>query len=374
MDGQIRRVLVTIDEGTWPQVWPLVRGVGASRVHVVLCTLGPPLSRARRAAALALPHVTLHESTWPLEWAAEPWADLQRAGAWLRDLAARHAVDVVHVNHLALGALPWGRPVVVAAHGCALSRWQALHLEPAPPCWDRYAHEVSRALRAADLVVAPSRALLDALEGLYGPLGTMRVVPYGADPPAAAGAEGPPFVLSAPGPWDAAAGVALLERIAARLPVPVYVAGPASVGPTRLRPLPAEDELSRWVARSPVFVHVARYEPFGVSALEAALAGCALVLADIPSHREVWGDAATYVAPDDAAAWIEVIDALVSVDGLRRDVAARARARAELWSMDRMVSGWSEAWRTASAPRREGEVTRAGGLVPTVPAVGLEQP
>ncbi len=30
----------------------------------------------------------------------------------------------------------------------------------------------------------------------------------------------------------------------------------------------------------------ARYEPFGLSVLEAALSGCALVLGDIPSLRE----------------------------------------------------------------------------------------
>ena len=32
----------------------------------------------------------------------------------------------------------------------------------------------------------------------------------------------------------------------------------------------------------------ARYEPFGLSILEAALSGCALVLGDLPSLRELW--------------------------------------------------------------------------------------
>jgi len=109
VDGVIRRVLVTVDEATWGPVWPLVRGVGGLGVHVVLCTLGPPLSRSRRAAAKALPHVTLHESTWPVESSPEPWADLIRAGAWPRELAGRYDVDLVPLDHMALGPLPWGR-------------------------------------------------------------------------------------------------------------------------------------------------------------------------------------------------------------------------------------------------------------------------
>ena len=47
-------------------------------------------------------------------------------------------------------------------------------------------------------------------------------------------------------------------------------------------------------ARASVFVEPARYEPFGLAALEAAPCGCALVLGDIPSLREVWGDSALY--------------------------------------------------------------------------------
>ncbi len=39
------------------------------------------------------------------------------------------------------------------------------------------------------------------------------------------------------------------------------------------------------------------YEPFGLSVLEAALSGCALVLGDIPSLRENWDGAADFAEP-----------------------------------------------------------------------------
>jgi glycosyltransferase involved in cell wall biosynthesis len=60
--------------------------------------------------------------------------------------------------------------------------------------------------------------------------------------------------------------------------------------------------LAGWFARAEIYCLPAKYEPFGLSALEAALSGCALVLGDIPSLREVWGPAATYVRTDDGLA------------------------------------------------------------------------
>jgi hypothetical protein len=55
-----------------------------------------------------------------------------------------------------------------------------------------------------------------------------------------------------------------------------------------LGPLEAS-ELAGWMHRAAIYALPARYEPFGLSALEAAQAGCALVLGDLSSLREVWG-------------------------------------------------------------------------------------
>ena len=73
----------------------------------------------------------------------------------------------------------------------------------------------------------------------------------------------------------------------------------------------------------------ARYEPFGLSVLEAALSGCALVLGDIASLREVWQDAALYVPPDDAGALTAALARLIAEPELRHSLATSARKRAE---------------------------------------------
>ncbi len=84
----------------------------------------------------------------------------------------------------------------------------------------------------------------------------------------------------------------------------------------------------------------ARYEPFGLSVLEAALAGCALVLGDVPSLRELWDDAAVFVAPDDADALRGALAALIADARGRTRLAERAHERAGSYDTERMAAAY----------------------------------
>src|SRR5439155_1168938 len=75
--------------------------------------------------------------------------------------------------------------------------------------------------------------------------------------------------------------------------VPRHLSAVGQIGSLALRRLYAEASIYAWPAR---------YEPFGLSVLEAALSGCALVLGDIPSLRELWEGAAWFVPADDDGA------------------------------------------------------------------------
>jgi glycosyltransferase involved in cell wall biosynthesis len=57
-------------------------------------------------------------------------------------------------------------------------------------------------------------------------------------------------------------------------------------------------------------------------------AQCALVLGDVPNLRELWGDAALFVPPDDPNALAEAIEQSASDDAFRVAYAARGRVRA----------------------------------------------
>jgi glycosyltransferase involved in cell wall biosynthesis len=113
----------------------------------------------------------------------------------------------------------------------------------------------------------------------------------------------------------------------------------------------SSDDVATWLARASIYVLPARYEPFGLSALEAALAGCALVLGDIASLREVWDDAAVFVAPGDAVMLEGKIRCLIGDSAYRTRMAGRARKRALEYSPARMCASYLHLYRSAAAGR-----------------------
>jgi glycosyltransferase involved in cell wall biosynthesis len=365
------RVLMTADTvgGVWTYVLELARALASHGVVVELATMGREPSAAQRAEAAAVPGLALHASAWRLEWMDEPWDDVARAGEWLLGLERALAPDVVHLNGYAHGALPWRAPALVVAHSDVCSWWRAVHGEEAPAAWDHYRAAVRAGLHAAALVVAPTRAVLDGMAPLYGAPARSRVVPNGRDAGAFAPAAKEPIVLTVGRLWDEAKNVAAVARAAERLPWPVYVAGdaapPAHTGggwdpgaSERVRFLGAlaPAVVACWLRRASVYALPARYEPFGLSALEAALAGCALVVGDLPSQREVWGDAADYVDPRDDDALARAIGALVDDAPRRQARADAARERALAYTPARMAAGYLAAYADAATPTRREEL------------------
>ncbi|HZR91439.1 MAG TPA: glycosyltransferase family 1 protein [Gaiellaceae bacterium] len=68
-------------------------------------------------------------------------------------------------------------------------------------------------------------------------------------------------------------------------------------------------------------------EGFGLPAVEAAACGAAVVLSDIPAHRETLGEDALFFPAGDAAVLSERIQRLLGSDMLRRSLAERGRQR-----------------------------------------------
>ena len=144
--------------------------------------------------------------------------------------------------------------------------------------------------------------------------------------------------------------------------MPVLAAGPTE-GPGGARVTLAnvqtlgrlsEGEVTRRLAERPVFVSAALYEPFGLSVLEAAQAGCALVLSDIPSFRELWDGAAEFVLAEEDRAIAAAIERAVQDDAHRTRLGAAARARAGRYTVEAMAAGtaavYSALLRRAKAP------------------------
>jgi glycosyltransferase involved in cell wall biosynthesis len=299
--------------------------------------------------AASIDGLVLHSRACKLVWMDEPWRDLDAAGEWLLRLAEEVQPELVHANDFGHAALAWPAPVLCVAHSCVASWWRAVHGEAAPAQWNRYRAHVRAALQASDVVVTPSRAMRAALEAEYGQFGGVRVVPNGRHGEQPHECRKCCMILAAGRLWDEAKNLARLAMVAPWVPWPVCVAGPDRAPDGKrveflnvrhlgeLRPA----AMRRWFARAAIYALPARYEPFGLSVLEAAQAGCALVLGDIASLREYWDGAALFVDPDDEEALCGALSRLIDDADLRARFGARARRRASYMTASRMADGYA---------------------------------
>lgn len=356
------RILITTDAvgGVWTYALDLARGLAARGIDSALAVLGPSPSDAQRAQVCGLDGLQLYEHCGKLEWMPEPWADVDASGAWLRAVVQQYRPDVVHLNGYAHGAIDFGVPSIVVGHSCVLSWWQAVRRERCPAEWTEYQRRVSRGLSTADAVVAPTSAMAIALIEHYGLARLVEVIYNGRDRSLfSATAQKRPLIFSAGRLWDEAKNVAALQRVAPRSPWPIYVAGDARDGHAaddsyaylgRLAPR----KVAAWMRRAAIYAAPARYEPFGLSILEAALSGCALVLGDIPTLREIWSGAAWFVPPDDDDELARVLAHVATHPEERRRMADRARDRAAWFSLEQMAGEYVRLYRTVTQRRARG--------------------
>ena len=354
-DRRPLRILMTADTvgGVWPYALELARELLWHGDRVLLAAMGREPDMEQRREAAAIPGLELQARPYRLVWMQDPWDDLDAAHAWLRDLARRFAPDVIHLNDLALADREWPAPVLLTAHSCVCSWWQGVHGKPAPMEWKRYRDTVAASIRAADHVVAPTRAMLQSVAEHHGVPRSCEAIHNGRTPPRVVAAGKEPFVLGAGRLWDSAKNLGLLARVAPKLPWPVYLAGEirhpdggseAGFGSVRTLGAMPNAQLRELMSRAAIYALPARYEPFGLSALEAAQAGCALVLGDIPSLREVWGDAALYVKPDDADGLRETVLRLIGDNTLRQRMGRLARERARQYTPQAMGQRYRKAY------------------------------
>jgi len=331
---RISSILMTTDTvgGVWTYALELCRAM--PEIRIILASMGPAASVAQREEIAQLEHVELVESGLALEWMEDPWEDVALAGDWLLELESLHAPDLIHLNGYAHGSLPWRAPVLVVAHSCVLSWWEAVKREPAPPRYARYRQEVTRGIAAADAVVAPSAAMLQCIVRNYGTPRRAMVIPNAVNPHRLRQAlPKEPLVLCAGRLWDEAKNAMAVAEIAKNLPWPVLLVGetggvPPEFENVRFTGHCLPPAMADWFLRASIYALPARYEPFGLTVLEAAHTGAALVLGDIPSLREIWGDAAWFVDPDDPRALEEAVRTLIKHPQLRADLGNQARRRA----------------------------------------------
>jgi glycosyltransferase involved in cell wall biosynthesis len=338
--------------GVWTYAIDLCRGLANYGVQVVMLSMGrlPDEHQSREAARL--PNLTLVPTEYHLEWMSGCESDLARSGELLLALEQEFRPDIVHLNTYWHATLQLDTPVLLAAHSCVPSWWAACRGSELPEEWSSYRAMLRKSLESADILVAPSAAYLREFQRLHGAAPHWRLIRNGRDPGLFRNGPKRDMVLAAGRIWDEAKNIRLLSQAAHGVSMPIVVAGDAT-GPNgesapaknvtllgRLAPA----ELAKWMACASIFVAPARYEPFGLTVLEAALSGCALVLGDIPTLRELWDGAALFVSPSDPDQLRSVLCELADQPARSAELGAKACARAAHYSLARMARSYYQTY------------------------------
>jgi glycosyltransferase involved in cell wall biosynthesis len=325
----------------------------------VLAVTGPSPTAGQRAAA---GDVRVIDTGLPLEWLDTGPAEIANAGKALALIAACEAADVVQTSSAAhLARAPFEMPCIAVQHSCIATWWTAVKGTPMPAAFIWRRDLVAHGLSKAAAVVAPSRAFAEATERAYDLDRIVVTVHNGRSASDVRPLPQGDFVLTAGRLWDEGKNVATLDRVAARIETPFQAAG-STEGPNgasiAFRHLTALGNLSDArvagvLASRPVFASAALYEPFGLSVLEAAQAGCALVLSDIPTHRELWHGAAIFVDPLDDAAFASAINDLIRAGDDRECLGRSARERARQYAPERMARAMADIYGQVLQPQRQ---------------------
>ena len=303
----------------------LARGLARRGIAVEVVTTDPtgelPAIEQRDGVLVRRFPTVAHDSTYYVA---------PQLGAWLWRNAARFALIHAHSYHTALAPeaalAAWGArtPLLLSPYfhggGHSLLR-QALHLP-----YRLAGHWMVRQARRLIYISQAERALF---EQRFGPGQAQLVAPCGI--------EITPLLTAQPQARPAGSKTILAvgrleaykqtDRLLMALPLlpaeyELVVIGNGPLRPRieqlaaelgvveRLRLLDhvAQPDLLSWYRSADVFVSLSRHESFGMTLLEGAAAGAAIVASDIPAHREVAGyvpaERAIFVDPDCALAYL----------------------------------------------------------------------
>ena len=363
-------VLVTADtlSGAWIYTRELVTGLVTRGVRVTLVSFGEIPLPEQTAWMDHLHGLDYRPTAFRLEWMQQAEDDLLESSMFLAALVREIRPDVLHLNQFCYGDLPVDVPRVVMAHGDLLTWKEAgtnaggISRSGYPTKW--YYDTVLRGVSAADAVVAPSQWMLDQVRMAYMRPRRELVIYPGRNPiffnPYVTKEDS---VLAVGRLVDASRQVSLLTQH--KHPIPVCIVGAEQTVPVPRIPIRAdvkidteetsvairgpqtEAQLRALFSRAAIYAATARYEPLGMSALEAAFSRCAIVANDVPCFREIWGDAALYFRTNDAGSLAQKIRDLNEDRPMRRAFAELAYARArERFTTRRMIEEYLQLYRS----------------------------
>ncbi|MDQ3551532.1 MAG: glycosyltransferase family 4 protein [Bacteroidota bacterium] len=343
------QVLMTTDTvgGVWSYSIDLCKSL-KDHAFFHLITTGARMKDWQRKEAEQLENVEVFETDYMLEWMDNPWSNIDESCDWLERLEASIKPDVVHLNAFCYGSLNFKAPSIVVGHSDVYSWWKEVLKEDPPKEYQEYYWRVKKGLDAADIVIAPSQTMLNYLRKIYNVQTPAKVIYNAADEAKFYPSSKKPSVFSMGRIWDAAKNIQLVVNAAPQINAPVLLAGEQKNNAALqtntenimyLGSLSSE-EIAEHLSTTAIYCLPAKYEPFGLSVLEAALSGCALVLGNIDSLKEIWGNNARYVDTEDSKALADIINELIQNKDLLNEYAKKAFVHAQAFSLNTMAQNY----------------------------------
>jgi glycogen synthase len=343
------QILMTTDTvgGVWSYALDLCRSL-QEHVFFHLITTGARMKDWQKKEVEQLNNVEVYETDYMLEWMDNPWKDIDESCDWLERLEASIKPDVVHLNAFCYGSLNFKAPSIVVGHSDVYSWWMEVLKEDPPKEYLEYYWRVKKGLEAANLVIAPSKTMLNYLRYIYKVQTPSKVIYNAADEEKFFPSTKKPSVLSMGRLWDAAKNVQLVVNAAPQINAPVLLAGEQKdnealqINTENIHYLGSlsTEQIAEHLSTTAIYCLPAKYEPFGLSILEAALSGCALVLGNIESLKEIWGNNAKYVDTEDPIALADTINELLDNKHLLDEYAKKAFIHAQSFSIHAMARNY----------------------------------
>lgn len=364
MVGNPRNILMTADTmgGVWNYSLQLSRALAKYDITVHLATMGNAPSNEQMKETAFIDNLKIYPSSYQLEWMDDPWQDVAAAGEWLLDLAADINPDLIHLNNYVHGNLPWPAPVLMVAHSDVLSWWQQVKKEEAPVRYQVYQEKVKEGIMGADFLVAPSQAMLNYINYFYPNQTPARVIPNGIAADGWRQESKEPYIFSMGRVWDESKNLLMLSEAAVELDWPLQIAGnnlhPATGKPVELNNVNFLGQLNaiqvqQKLASSSIYVLPVKYEPFGLSILEAAMSGSALVISDIDSLRENWDDAAIFINPEDTGNMIKAVNQFIDNQEMLLQYQEKAKHRALKFTAGHMAENYVQQYKILNLNQKE---------------------
>jgi len=332
------RVLMTTDTvgGVWTFTLEMAAGLVERGCAVMLISFGPAPSAAQREQWEQLEfryhgRFQFIAAEIPVEWLECDGAVNEQGAALLEREAMRFAPDLIHSSQFCYGAVDVPIPRVITAHREVINRDRAreegTHVLRSP-FLTRYKALAQQGLAAADAVVAPTRWMLEELGRSFTLSRNTAIVAHGRSLDARLHSFRELRAIASGRIADAVKGLDTLAAVES--PMPIVVAGQTNPGEegkipgygnARFIGQLSESEMIDLLEHSSLYLCLSFYEPFGITALEAGLCGCAVIARNLPSLLEVWGSAALYF--EDGKSLSALLERLTPT---RRCCAMRGRA------------------------------------------------